>query len=186
MTKIIDEKWPKSLFGELMREFADLQVRAQTLRDAAAADGRSLEDIERAAAADLEIVPRATLGYSIVGMSGPVLRAVQAIDAAAPSLEDRQRSACRELGIGEEHAAAIGWSRRGDVLIDGLDMFNALANDAWRRGEWISDQPTPAQRAAVSAHWSAQLRALVAASREAERQRVVADDAARGLLPEDV
>jgi hypothetical protein len=34
---------------------------------------------------------------------------------------------------------------------------------------------TPAQRAAVSAHWSAQLRAKVAAAREQEKRRVLVE-----------
>lgn len=34
---------------------------------------------------------------------------------------------------------------------------------------------TPAQRAAVSAHWSAELRAKVAASAECDRDRVLVD-----------
>jgi hypothetical protein len=62
-----------------------------------------------------------------------------------------------------------------------LMQYNA-AGDLVRYGSpmprWYMCQPggfTPAQRAAVSAHWSAELRAKVAASKDAERRRVVVD-----------
>lgn len=52
----------------------------------------------------------------------------------------------------------------------------------WTPGEvprlwWVlqGGELTPAQRAAISAHWSAQLRAKIAASAERERCRVVVD-----------
>lgn len=65
-----------------------------------------------------------------------------------------------------------------DVKYDRFTLRDLLVKDATLR----EDRPTmlrlpltPAQRAAVSAHWSAQLRAKVAASREAERNRVRVD-----------
>lgn len=76
-----------------------------------------------------------------------------------------------------------------DVKIDGVTLRMLLYRDSVRRRKEFIDteyehdpglrQLTPAQRAAVSAHWSAQLRAKVAASdvaeAERERNRVVVD-----------
>lgn len=60
-----------------------------------------------------------------------------------------------------------------DAVIDGVTLRTLLDGDEFNRREtsshWRAKRMTPAQRAAVSAHWSAQLRAKVAAS-EAERQ----------------
>lgn len=66
-----------------------------------------------------------------------------------------------------------------DVEYDGVKLRDLLRIDAkLRRDEsppaWGCEL-TAAQRAAVSAHWSAQLRAKVAASKESERRRVVLD-----------
>ena len=78
-----------------------------------------------------------------------------------------------------------------DDVIDGVTLRTLLEGDEFNRREhgsarWWSKPMTPSQRAAVSAHWSAQLRALQAATRERERCAVVADDAARGLTTEDL
>jgi hypothetical protein len=68
-----------------------------------------------------------------------------------------------------------------DVLYDGWTLRQLLEhNEKKRREDWHLAHPyTPAQRAAVSAHWSAQLRAKVAASKaadaERERNRVTVD-----------
>lgn len=66
-----------------------------------------------------------------------------------------------------------------DVEYDGWSLRDLLAIDTFNRQEqWtgVSATPmTPAQRAAVSAHWSAELRAKVHASKERERCRVVVD-----------
>lgn len=64
-----------------------------------------------------------------------------------------------------------------DVVYDGATLRTLIAQNACDSQE--AGPPlfllSPAQRAAVSAHWSAQLRAKVAASREAERNRVLVD-----------
>jgi len=66
-----------------------------------------------------------------------------------------------------------------DVEYDGLTLRELLTCDELQRREYLSPPPrrswTPAQRAAVSAHWSAQLRAKVAATAELERNRVLVD-----------
>jgi len=71
-----------------------------------------------------------------------------------------------------------------DRLIDGWTLRSLVNVDASARRENVTAQVarscfTPAQRAAVSAHWSAELRAKVEASRKAdaerERLRVVVD-----------
>lgn len=72
-----------------------------------------------------------------------------------------------------------------DVKYDDVTLCDLLVLDErLRRGESTMRGPfdyqsprslTAVQRAAVSAHWSAQLRAKVAASKEAERRRVVLD-----------
>lgn len=65
-----------------------------------------------------------------------------------------------------------------DVVIDGKPLRVLLDIDELLRTEESGAKPhwlTPAQRAAVSAHWSAQLRAKVEASREAERSQVLVD-----------
>lgn len=66
-----------------------------------------------------------------------------------------------------------------DVEYDGWSLRDLLAIDTFNRQEqWtgVSATPmTPAQRAAVSAHWSAELRAKVHASKERERCLVVVD-----------
>jgi SH3-like domain-containing protein len=55
------------------------------------------------------------------------------------------------------------------TLLDGA-AFNRQEQGS---GLWRVKQMTPAQRGAVSAHWSAELRAKVAAAKQAERQRSV-------------
>jgi hypothetical protein len=71
-----------------------------------------------------------------------------------------------------------------DVKYDDVPLCVLLERDRFNRREHASRDPdrearpfviTPAQRAAVSAHWSAELRAKVAASRERERRQVVLD-----------
>jgi hypothetical protein len=63
-----------------------------------------------------------------------------------------------------------------DVEYDGVLLRTLLDGDAFNRqeqgrGRWAAKAMTPNQRAAVSAHWSAQLRAKLAASAAAEVQR---------------
>lgn len=60
-----------------------------------------------------------------------------------------------------------------DVIIDGVPLRDLLARDDMLRREPERYRPllTPAQRAAVSAHWSAELRAKVAATAAADRER---------------
>lgn len=67
-----------------------------------------------------------------------------------------------------------------DVEYDGVTLRVLLEHDRFRQQErslatspWLST--TPAQRAAVSAHWSAQLRAMVQASEERNHNRVRVD-----------
>lgn len=65
-----------------------------------------------------------------------------------------------------------------DAVIDGVTLRDLVRRDEIiQRGEAPEYRRdwTPAQRAAVSAHWSAELRAKVAASKERERTRVVVD-----------
>lgn len=63
-----------------------------------------------------------------------------------------------------------------DVEYDGVKLFYLVQWDEMnRRSEWPTGRPhqfTPDQRTAVSAHWSTQLRAKVAASKAAERNVV--------------
>lgn len=68
-----------------------------------------------------------------------------------------------------------------DVEYDGVRLRDLLVHDERQRqedhawDEFAYGQLAPAQRAAVSAHWSAALRAKVTASDEAERRRVCVD-----------
>lgn len=71
-----------------------------------------------------------------------------------------------------------------DVEYDGVSLRVLLERDRYNRcevarldpdGEATSFALTPAQRAAVSAHWSAELRSRVAAAKARERERVVLD-----------
>jgi hypothetical protein len=64
-----------------------------------------------------------------------------------------------------------------DDKIDGVPLRELIKRDELRRRREHRGHAgdTPAQRAAISAHWSAQLRAKVAASAERERCRVVVD-----------
>lgn len=70
-----------------------------------------------------------------------------------------------------------------EVEYEGVSLRVLLHRDRFNRREYAEldgSDATPfafstAQRAAVSAHWSAQLRARVEASRERDRQRVVLD-----------
>lgn len=63
-----------------------------------------------------------------------------------------------------------------DVEYDGVTLRELLAYDRDRQREhllWHEDKAfTPVQRAAVSAHWSAELRAKVAAAKERDRNQV--------------
>lgn len=68
-----------------------------------------------------------------------------------------------------------------DTKYDGVTLRTLLDGDAFNRQEqggavWRAKPMTPVQRAAVSAHWSAELRAKLAASKERERLQVVVDD----------
>ena len=68
-----------------------------------------------------------------------------------------------------------------DAVIDGVTLRDLLNVDAWARAEASSEARydrqrwTPAQRAAVSTHWAAELRAKVEAGKRADRERVVLD-----------
>jgi hypothetical protein len=68
-----------------------------------------------------------------------------------------------------------------DACVDNVQLRELLVLDAERRREGLlarSRHITPKQRAAISAHWSAELRAKVAASRAAAAElqlRVVVD-----------
>lgn len=59
-----------------------------------------------------------------------------------------------------------------DVEYDGVKLRELLRYDDECRREEFPNKPTRAQRAAISAHWSAQLRAKVAAAKAAERNVV--------------
>ncbi len=62
-----------------------------------------------------------------------------------------------------------------DVNYDGVTLRVLLIHDERARRDRNGDHPnlaTPAQRAAISAHWSAELRAKVAASKRRDRNRV--------------
>jgi hypothetical protein len=69
-----------------------------------------------------------------------------------------------------------------DVLYDGISLRTLIKCDENSRREgsphWCNGSQkmgTPAQRAAISAHWSAQLRAKIAEAAETERRRVLID-----------
>lgn len=64
-----------------------------------------------------------------------------------------------------------------DVKYDGWTLRQLLDhNEKRRREDWaLAHQYTPAQRDAISAHWSMQLRAKVHAAKEKERTQVVCD-----------
>jgi hypothetical protein len=85
-----------------------------------------------------------------------------------------QREPMRDEMIKERHTEPDPL----DVMYDGYTLRHLLGwDEAFRRRDalpvkrWL----TPAQRAAISAHWSAQLRAKIAASTERERNRVRVD-----------
>lgn len=66
-----------------------------------------------------------------------------------------------------------------DVKYDGVPLGRLLERDRCKRQEdestpWRSFvNPTPAQRDAISAHWSAELRAKIAASKERDKHQVM-------------
>jgi hypothetical protein len=62
-----------------------------------------------------------------------------------------------------------------DIEIDGLTLRFLLKCFRLNQQENETSTFTPAQRAAISAHWSAELRAKIAAKREAERREVRVD-----------
>lgn len=63
-----------------------------------------------------------------------------------------------------------------DVEYDGVTLRKLVEIDEHRQHEWIDGAIiTPVQRAAISAHWSAELQAKVAASAERERCRVLVE-----------
>jgi hypothetical protein len=81
--------------------------------------------------------------------------------------------------LSAENICAAALARVVDPLAveyDGVLLRTLLDGDAFNRqeqgrGRWNAKAMTPNQRAAVSAHWSAQLRAKIAASAAAEVQR---------------
>jgi hypothetical protein len=64
-----------------------------------------------------------------------------------------------------------------DVEYDGMTLRDLLAIDRLVRMETVRGMHpfTPSQRAAISEHWSAELRAKITAGKQAERARVVVD-----------
>ncbi len=59
-----------------------------------------------------------------------------------------------------------------DVVIDGVTLRSLLIFDElMRKGERANRAPSSAQRAAISANWSAELRAKIAASAKADFER---------------
>jgi hypothetical protein len=77
-----------------------------------------------------------------------------------------------------------GWRRDAngrllplDAEYDGMTLRDLLAIDRLVRMETVRGMHpfTPSQRAAISAHWSAELRAKITAGKQAERARVVVD-----------
>ena len=63
-----------------------------------------------------------------------------------------------------------------DVEYDGVKLRTLLAADVLNRNDAPCPEPfSRAQRTAISAHWSAELRAKVAAGAERERNRVLVD-----------
>lgn len=64
-----------------------------------------------------------------------------------------------------------------DVEYDGVKLRELIRKDQWNRREGVAlfCASTPTQRAAISAHWSAELRARVASAKEHERTQVVLD-----------
>lgn len=93
---------------------------------------------------------------------------------------------CYEARIGEYYSQASGMVGPLAEIYDGVSLRELVQYD-WARSREMSSNGTPAQRgrftpaqrAAISAHWSAQLRAKVAASKaadaERERNRVLVD-----------
>jgi hypothetical protein len=83
-------------------------------------------------------------------------------------------TACRAK-IGLPPIAAAAPADPLHAVIDGVPLRQLLKNDVGRRREnvWSAMRcaPTPAQRAAVSAHWSAELRAKVEAGQRADAER---------------
>jgi len=92
---------------------------------------------------------------------------------------------------GQEVATVDNPCDQFDVKYDGVTLLGLLIADENARREtplhcmplWyrINDGFTPAQRSAVSAHWSAQLRARIAARQEAERNAVVLEQDAEDI-----
>lgn len=87
-----------------------------------------------------------------------------------------------------EHLKGLGWSVAWndepvdplDVEHDGVTLRDLIEIDRMHRQESFGatqrrDWFTPSQRAAISAHWSAELRAKVEATKAKERERVVLD-----------
>lgn len=104
-----------------------------------------------------------------------------------PLDEDRARAARAKSDVGDSIVEFIDDLRRVwdgqapialDDEIDGVTLRELMRSDEmWRRDDvnrpWMIDPKrfTPDQRAAVSAYWSVQLRARVAASAKAEAER---------------
>lgn len=69
-----------------------------------------------------------------------------------------------------------------DAKYDGISLRDLLERDRQRRTEDPSSawrphvRPTPTQCAAVSAHWSQELRAKIAAAKQKDRNQVTMDD----------
>lgn len=72
---------------------------------------------------------------------------------------------------GPWHGVTISPPDPMDEVIDGLTLRQILVCRELADQEGLLSNLTPAQRAAVSAHWSAQLRAKVEASRKADGER---------------
>ena len=124
-------------------------------------------------------------------------RGIAVRDGAAPIPDDIRRVQCAAYLRGyDEVMRAAGLSAAAkpadplDAVIDGQKLRWLLSIDEQSRRETNTAAGvvvlifTPAQRAAVSAHWSAQLRAKVAAS-EAER-RARAPSVMMSIDPEDL
>jgi hypothetical protein len=110
-----------------------------------------------------------TQEFGVGGGSGYTVRRIP-----RPGALKLLRETMRTLAVQAEYAEPDPL----DVMYDGYTLRHLLGwDEAFRRRDalpvkrWL----TPAQRAAISAHWSAQLRARIAASTERERNRVCVD-----------
>lgn len=112
------------------------------------------------------------------------------VEASRDTISDQWRAFYKEAMAASveeirEHLKGSGWSVAWDdepvdpldAEYDGVTLRHLLASDETHRHE--RNEPayrlTAVQRAAISAHWSAELRAKVEASKAKERERVVLD-----------